>query len=211
MKRGRLTAIHIIKKSIYGLKDSWRITLLTALFVSGLIVGAAIVKSSDTVLMQQISAIIQSYIEKRATQSFLILFVNSIIPIILFLYLSFSSGLCAIGMPLIAAIPVIKGLGTGIIGAYLYSVCEIDGVCYCLLLYFPASIISTAILIFACNESFFMSTDLFTILKDKHYSAPENIFRLYITRYCILVAFTLLCSIFDAFLVSSFSGLFKLF
>lgn len=200
-----------LRSFLESLKTSWKLTLFTALFVFGLVIGSAILKSNDSTIATQLASIIESYILKRTSQGYLILFLNSLIPMLIYLYIAFAAGLCAVGIPIVIIEPIIKGLGVGIIAGYLYSTFELQGVGYCLLIIFPAAILSTATLIFACNESFLMSVDIIKILKDKQYSARENIFKLYLTRYSVLTIFVVFIALLDTFFIKAFSGLFNFY
>lgn len=195
---------------LLSLKDSWRIVLLTSIFICGLIIGAYAIKSNNSLLGEQLNEIIKSAITKKESAVFIKNFLDSFVINTVFLMLSFSLGLCAIGAPAICLIPLIKGFGIGITGAYIYLNYSIKGVCYCLFVFFPAQILISAILIFACNEGFYMSEDLFSTVS-KGIVKEKNLVRLYLTRFMLLLIFSLITSVIDASLSKVFSSIFTLF
>lgn len=200
-----------ISQTLVSLKESWRIILLLSLFICGLIIGSFVVKNNDSIMSNQLESIIKSGITTKNNSQFWEVFFNSITVNLVFLISAFSLGLCAIGIPFISLIPLIKGFGLGISGAYIYSNYSVKGVCYCLLILFPAQIISSALLIYACNESYYMSGDLFFSLNNSLNLKEKNPVRLYLTRFLLLALFIALSAGFDAVLSSLFSSFFSLF
>lgn len=198
-----------ISDFILSLKESWRLVLLVSVFICGLIIGAFAVKNNDSLLSSQLEEIIKTSIIKKNDLTFLKSFIDSLISDLMFLIITFSLGLCAIGIPAISVIPLIKGFSLGITGAYIYLNYSVKGVCYCLLVLFPAQIISAAILIFACNESFYMSADLFSTINNKSIIKDKNLVRLYLTRFGLLSILMILTSLFDALLSKLFSSIFS--
>ncbi len=197
-------------QTIISMKSSWRIILLSSFFLCGLIIGAYVVKNNNSLLSNQLSDIISSAIKNKSNSDFLKTFTETFITDSVFLIISFILGLCAVGIPLISLIPFIKGFGIGITGAYVYSVYSIKGVCYCLFVFFPAQVLISAILIFACNESFYMSEDIFSTLNSGSIK-EKNLVRLYLTRFGLLLLFTCFTALLDALLSTVFSSVFSLF
>jgi len=200
-----------LKSMILSMKDSWRIALLTSLFICGLIISSFVIKNGNSLLSGQLNEIIKASILKRNSSGFLMLFLDSFTPSELYLVLCFTFGLCAVGVPLISVLPFIKGFSVGLIGSYIYSVYAVKGVCYCLLIYFPAQIISSALLIYACNEGYYMATDIFSLIQEKPVTSENNAFRLYITRFLILTAFCIAAALCDSLISVLFTRFFNLF
>ena len=192
---------------INTLNESRRIVILLCLFICGLIIGSFSVKNNDSLLSAQLEDIIMSAILKKQSITYLNAFFDSLIINLVFLISAFALGLCAIGIPAIALLPLIKGFSMGITGAYIYSNYSVKGVCYCLLILFPAQIIMSAVLIIACNEGFYMSADLFSTLNNS-ISKEKNLIRMYLTRFGVLFVFTVAASLIDAALTRLFSSLF---
>ena len=195
---------------ISSMKGSWRITLLTALFICGLIIGSFVIKNNNGVFSEQLNAIIEAAIANRINSDIFKSFIEVFLVNTVFLIITFSLGLCAVGIPAICFIPVIKGFSTGITGAYIYLNYSIKGVCYCLFVLFPAQILMSAILIIACNEGFYMSADIFDTL-NKGSVKEKNLAGLYLTRFALLLLLSFFTSILDVFLSRLFSSVFVLF
>ena len=189
------------------IKESRRIVFLLCLFICGLIIGSFAVKNNDSLLSGQLEEIIKSAILKKEGMSFINAFCDSLITDFVFLLLAFSLGLCAIGIPVISVLPLIKGFSVGITGSFIYSEYSVKGVCYCLLVFFPAQILMSAILIIACNEGFYMSADLFSTLNNSA-SNEKNLIRMYLTRFGVLLLFTIAVSLLDGALTRLFSSFF---
>jgi len=207
----RITVNNNLKEKIISMKDSWRICLLLTLFITGLIIGSFVIKNNNSLLINQIEQIVKNSVTEKSSSSFIKNFFDFLLPNTVYLILSFTFGFCAVGIPLISLLPLIKGFGMGIIGAYIYQAFAIKGVCYCLLIFFPAQIISSAVLIYACNEGFYMASELFNALRIKQISKEKDFIRVYLTRFVILLSFLLIASFTDSLLSSIFSGFFVLF
>ena len=193
---------------LLSLRDSWRIILLLCMFISGLIIGSFSIKNNDALMFEQLEEIIKSAIIKKESISFLNSFTDTLITNMLFLIVAFALGLCAVGIPAISLIPMIKGFSMGITGAYIYLNYSVKGVCYCLTVLFPAQIIISSILIFACNESFYMSADLFSTLNNRNVLKEKNLIGKYLTRFALLSVFIIISSLIDASLTKLFSSFF---
>lgn len=193
-----------------SIKDSWRIILLTSLFICGLIIGAYAIKSNNSLFSEQINEVVKSAIIKKGSSVFIKNLIDSFFTSLAFLTITFGLGLCAVGIPAITLIPLIKGFGIGITGAYIYLNYSIKGVCYCLFVFFPAQILISSILIFACNESFYMSEDMFSTVRNGSIK-EKNLAGLYLTRFALLLGFSLITALIDASLAKIFSSVFALF
>jgi hypothetical protein len=211
MKYRQLSINNYMKSVILSMKESWRITLLTSLFICGLIISAFVIKNSDSILSVQINEIIKASITRRSSAGFLMLFLDSFAPILFYFVMCFTFGLCAVGVPLISFLPVIKGFGVGLISSYIYSTFSVRGVCYCLLIYFPAQIISSALLVYACNEGYYMAADIFSLLRENADISEKNAFKLYVTRFLLLTGFGVLTALLDCLLSLGFTRFFRLF
>jgi len=111
---------------------------------------------------------------------------------LIFLVISFFIGTSYIGS-VISALPIIlKCIFIGYQSGYLYNEYELKGVLFCLVLLFPCYVITTASLIYACDESIYMSKYLFSAITNKN-TANDISVRLYLLRYLILFIISLIC------------------
>lgn len=192
------------------LREEWKLITLVSIFLSGVIIGCITVKHIDTNINTKLVTMLTDFVMLRNTNSILNTFINSFSVSFLYLFIAYLFGLCAIGIPIVATIPLCRGIGLGIIGGYFYSTYSLSGAGYCIVIIFPAAIISTVALLYGCNESLVMSHDVFLSSKGKIPNQYENIFKRYNLRYLILTCFIAFSSVVDAIFSFLFANKFTL-
>ena len=180
--------------------------IAVSLFTAGMIIGAGLLKNS-TFNNPDFITLFNNFIQIRAEQKVYQLFSNSLIVNILFiLIVNFAASSC-IGIPLAVVIPVIKGLGTGIVAGYLFSEFTINGIGYYLLTILPGSIICNTAILLACNDACFLSADILaTVLAKKQSDA--NILKNYLKRNIVIIILTISSALVECFAVKAFSYMF---
>lgn len=191
------------------LREEWKMFTLVSLFFSGMIIGAISVKHTDNMLNARLVIMFSDYTMLRTTQSFFQTFINSFSVCLLFLLVVFTSGLCAVGAPIIAIVPLFRGIGIGVVSGYLYSTYSMSGAGYCMTVIFPSAIISTATLLFGCNESFIMSYEIYNIISGKTQNKHGNLLKKYSIRFSILLIIMLLSAIIDTITTMIFASKFN--
>ncbi len=112
-------------------------------------------------------------------------------------------GTSFVGAPL-TVIPIsIRCLITGFLGGYIYNEYELKGVLFCLLFVFPYTAIATTSLLFALNESVYMSAKNYNAITNKN-TADDISVKLYLLRYLILIIINGVCALFNSFLIVLF-------
>lgn len=111
---------------------------------------------------------------------------------LLFLLIAFFIGTSYIGAVLSALPIILKCVFIGYQSGYLYNEFELKGVLFCLVLLYPCYVITTASLIFACDESIYMSRYLYGTITNKN-TANDISVKLYLLRYLILFVINLVC------------------
>lgn len=111
---------------------------------------------------------------------------------LIFFVVSFFIGTSYIGAVLSALPIILKCIFIGYQSGYLYNEFELKGVLFCLVLLYPCYIITTTSLIFACDESIYMSRYLYGAIANKN-TANNISVRLYLLRYIILFVINLAC------------------
>lgn len=111
---------------------------------------------------------------------------------LIFLIISFFIGTSFIGSVLSALPIILKCTFIGYQSGYLYNEYELKGVLFCLVLLYPCYVITTSSLIFACDESIYMSKYLFGTITNKN-TANDISVKLYLLRYLILFAINIVC------------------
>lgn len=164
--------------------------------ILSIIAGSIFYKSNCNeiieLLNQQLSFI---YSDKFST----ILFQHIKIETIFFL-INFILGTSFIGASISIFIPIIKCFITGIICSYFYNQHGLHGVLFCLLLLIPFMTITTASLIYASNESIYMSKYIFKTITNKN-TADNISIKLYLIRYAMLYFSAITCSFINSFLI----------
>ncbi len=111
---------------------------------------------------------------------------------LIYLLISFFIGTSFAGA-ILSSLPIIlKCIFIGYQSGYFYNQYELKGVLFCLVLLYPCYVITTSSLIFACDESIYMSKYLFGAITNKN-TANDISVKLYFLRYLILFAINLVC------------------
>lgn len=156
------------------------ILLLTAIF--SILAGSLIYNQfSNSELINEVGEKIIRISSMKYAEIFALLLKSETV----FFLLAFFIGTSFIGAPL-SVIPVIlKCVFTGFMGGYMYNCFALNGVLFCLLFVFPYSAVVTTSLIFASNESIYMSLQNYK--SSSNAKTADNIsVRLYLLRYLVL-------------------------
>lgn len=177
-----------------------------SLFASAMIIGAGLLKS-DGYNSADFTSLFNNFIQIRSEQNLFQLFLNSLLINISCIFVANFAAMSCVGIPIAVFIPVIKGLGTGILAGYLFSEFAINGIGYYLLTILPGGIVGNAALLLACNDACFLSSDILaTILSKKQ--PDDGILKNFIKRNLIIVLLTISSSLIDCILVKAFAYLF---
>ena len=146
--------------------------MFSILLLSGLLIGVLVAKNGNESILAQVSRMFDSFYSVRENQSIGASVINSLKVSCAFWLINILFGLCIIGIPFVTAIPVIRGLGIGLVTGYIYSIYGIKGIGYCFLIIFPGALISFIALIYAVSDSFKMS--LYTLSSCVNSGAPKG-------------------------------------
>lgn len=146
--------------------------MFSILLLSGLLIGVLVAKNGNESILAQVSRMFDSFYSVRENQSIGASVINSLKVSCAFWLINVLFGLCIIGIPFVTAIPVIRGLGIGLVTGYIYSIHGIKGIGYCFLIIFPGALISFIALIYAVSDSFKMS--LYTLSSCVNSGAPKG-------------------------------------
>ena len=112
-------------------------------------------------------------------------------------------GTSFIGAPLTILPASIRCIITGFLGGYMYNEYELKGVLFCLLFIFPYTAVATTSLLFASNESIYMSVKNYNTITNKN-TADDISVKLYLLRYLILIIINCMCALFNSLLIVLF-------
>lgn len=141
----------------------------------------------------EINTIISEKLEFLQSAGYIQIFIYFIKLDIIFIALSFFAGTSFIGSTVSFLPPFLKCVLIGYIGSYFYNEFELKGVLFSLILLYPYFVITTASLIFASNESVYMSKYIYKTISSKN-TADNISVRLYLLRYLILIIINTICA-----------------
>lgn len=189
-------------------RDVKGMILILALFAFGIIVGAGLLKSNSSDFIRDFISVFDIYTAARGTQKIYTVFFHSVLVNLLFFLSAFGFGLSCIGLPVTALLPVVKGLGMGIVSGYLFSHFAMSGIGYYLLTIFPGAVLTNSALLLACNTGSLMSMDILASVTAR--KTPDGeLMKNYLKKCFILLILTVAGSLVDAVLTRSFSYLFS--
>ncbi len=179
-----------------------------ALFFAGMIVGAGMMKNlNNTELLNNFSDIFNIYIQNRIELKAYKIFLNSLMFNVLFLIFTFFTGLNCLGIPIVLSIPIIKGIGYGMLSGYLLTFYKMSGIGYYLLTIYPGAMIIVVILVLACSSASNMSIDILSVTLAKRQAESKNMIS-YIKKFLVYLGITIAACATDAVLTKAFSYLF---
>lgn len=206
------TGIRFPKGKSGVMKNNQKLIILTVIFICGLFLGAIAVKNTSDTLADRLQILIENFCLVRSQQSIFVNFLSMFGTECIFLLPAMIFGICVVGEPILWLLPLVKGMGIGIISAYLYSNHSLNGMLYFAVILLAPSVFSVAALLLGCKESILMTRDINRILfVSNEHGGNTEFLKLYILRYIVLFASVLLSSGLGAFLTFAFSSKISLF
>lgn len=200
--------LHSVRKKIRNYSTNWQIYVLLTLFLIGMIAGSFAVKGEGTLITKKISDIYMDYLSTKSSISGMSVFLNTFLLSSSAILLTYFIGLCAIGIPFVALVPILAGAFIGIISGHIYETYMLKGLGYCSIIIFPAAIITVAAILFACKESFLMSVTMLNLLSQRR-SQPMESFKNYSIRFAIYIAITAAGAFTESIMTRLFINLFS--
>ncbi len=176
--------------------EKYKVVLLIFSIISMLLGSLLYSYFESTFLIEIISEKLELFKSENYLKIILFLIKSEIIYFSLAMFI----GTSFVGAPL-SVIPIsLRCLLVGYIGAYMYNEFELNGVLFCLLFIYPYTAIVTSSLIFALNESIYMSNNCFGSLTNKN-TADSISVKLYLVRYLFLIVINVFCAMFNGLLI----------
>lgn len=194
---------------ITSLKKNRRILIMMLLFAAGMIIGAVSLKRADSYLSGAFSDMFSVYIRSRCSQSLGMNFINSLALNAAFMLAAFVFGLCAVGLPLICILPIIRGVGIGMLSGYLYSNFALRGLGYCVLVIYPGLIPAIFALLLACSAGINSSYEMLLSLSSAKAQRGEGSIKIYCMRFLIICILIVFAAVIDAAASRLFCRLFS--
>ncbi|MDR1928147.1 MAG: stage II sporulation protein M [Oscillospiraceae bacterium] len=180
---------------------------LLGLFALGLFLGARTAGGADHAWQTQLVTLLRQQSQLRDGRSLLGNVAAYLNHDILFLLAAYLLGLCAAGLPLLLLLPLLRGLGLGVVSGWLYFSEGLRGLGYSILVQYPAAVISMLILLAAAKEGMLMAGDMLLTVTGKQERVESGI-RMYSLRFLVLAVLCVPAALLDALCFSAFSGLF---
>lgn len=189
------------------LKSNQTLTLLCTLLLTGMFLGAVCVKHADETMLESIKSLTGTHISSGVSRSILDNFLSYISADTVFIILSVFFGLCVIGEPILWILPLIRGLGLGLITGFVYKTYSVQGVLYSTVLIVIPAVISSLAMAVSCKESILSSREIKSALKEdgKQFNYGEFL-KLFAVRNLILYAFVVLSGLIGCLLTYFLSG-----
>ena len=141
------------------IKDNKVMLLYITLFTTGITLGTVSLwiagEKSNTLV-----SVIKTYLEENASLSIIGLFSRNIISSLVYIAVIYIGGLCAIGVPFVAIIPLVKGVALGSIISYQYVFSGIHGFLYTLTILVIPNALLLAVMSYAYTEGLYMSLNV---------------------------------------------------
>lgn len=200
----------VIKRKRMNLpRFNYKNLIFFVLFFCGLIIGLLTMKEDESTLKDVFSTFFNEYITKKSQGSFLNNFLDALLIIIVPSFASFIFGLCAIGIPIIIAIPTLTGVAVGMATGFLYSSYSLQGLGYAALIIIPTLSVVVATLINCLGEAINMSVEIIAAISGYQSQNRRNELKDYCLRYLIFFVPLILSAILNAGCFKLFNGLFS--
>lgn len=193
-------------KALKELIENSKVYIFSILFAIGIIMGA-LSMNSNSELLKSIKELTESFLDTRSQQGIIENFYDSFVINSLLLLLNIFFAFSLIGYPFIVWLPIIRGMGTGVIIGYIYSTYKITGLAYSVLTLCPGIAVSTVAFILSCNNSCDYSKNAFMKALRGRGQFEKDETKVYLFRQSILLAVCAASSVID----SVFSFLFLRF
>jgi stage II sporulation protein M len=157
-----------------------------------------------------ITLICKNFIDKIVGGSYLEVLFEYIKNDIIFFLIMFFLGTSIVGTPLTIIPLIIKNSFIGYLSSYMYCEYDLKGILFSLVLLYPLFVVTTTSLIYAANESVYMSKFILNTLTKRN-TADNISIRLYVLRYAVLFGINLSGIAVNSFLIVTLANKFNLY
>lgn len=191
-------------------KFDYRNFFFFSLFICGLILGVLTIKNGNSELNDVLKNFFVNYISEKNEKTILECFLESSIFIFIIPLFCFIAGLCAVGGPIVIAIPILVGIVVGMATGILYSQYTLQGLGYTALVIMPSTAIVIGTLLKCCNESINMALDIiYMIIGGNNSNIKINKLKEYCLEYLVLCVPFILAGVINTICFKLFGGVFS--
>lgn len=199
----------------YYIRRYGKISLLAAVLLIGMIVGALTAKQAEKSVLDSLDFLFVTNFESRAEQTVFVTFSASLTSYFLFFAAIFLCGLSAWAIVGVPVILFFKGMGLGLCAGYLYQTYGFNGVGFYLLVMLVGVMISSIALLMQGKEAIGFSKSIWRMLRKNNpsYTSIQKahtypLFTYLINNSYILIAVAI-SALVDALLSVMFAGAFQ--
>ena len=147
LKKRRLDLRRLVSR--FGMQ-----AFFSALFLIGLVVGAASSKSFDKNTFDKLDLLFVTNIEARLEMSVVDIFISCFVSYFLFILCAFLSAVSAWGFAAVPLLCALKGFTVGLSTAFIFSLYKISGIGFYILVVLPGTVLFLLTLIKYCSAAF---------------------------------------------------------
>ena len=199
----------IKRRSITIKKFDYKNLIFLVLFFCGFIIGVLTIKNDSSIVKDIFSELFSEYMYHKTNDSFFNCFLDSVLVIISPVVLAFVFGLCAVGTPIVIAIPTVTGIVVGMAIGFLYFNYSLQGLGYAALILIPCLSIVIATLLKCCGESVKMSIDIIAGISGYQNQGKRNELKEYSLKFLIFSIPLILSALLNICSFKLFGGLFS--
>ena len=174
-------------------------SLFLCLFLAGVLLGSLFFSKISLETQGLLSKILSNDLAVRSTHSYVPVFWTSLSSGLLYLFFIFFLGFCSISLPFLFFVPIIKGMGVGIVYASIYASQGLQGLPTILLL-LPNILLTALVVISSCKESSFLSITSFRRLFLEEGKTLGHYIQHYLFQFACYFIFLVFSSALDALL-----------
>ena len=207
LRKMHKTKIDIPRKSVNLINADLSKIIYLIISIISILFGCIIYK---TEVKESISLICKAFIDKIIGGTYLEVSFEYIKNDIIFFLIMFFLGTSIVGTPLTIIPLIIKSSFIGYLSSYMYCEYDLKGILFSLVLLYPLFVVTTTSLIYAANESVYMSKYILNTLIKRN-TADNISIRLYVLRYAVLFGINLSGIAVNSFLIVALANKFNLY
>lgn len=153
-----------VRKKKFNVKFNYKILVFFTLMLCGCILGAHISGNIPLQIQELIKDAIKASVSSFNNENIFITFLKLFLPFFVLLLVSYITGLCGVGIPLLCTVPLFTGSILSFVVSQFRLYYGWSGIGFCALVYLPVYATATATLIKSCCCSFDISSEIFIFL-----------------------------------------------
>ncbi len=202
-------SVVIKRKKMNIPRFNYRNLVFYILFICGLIIGVLTMQGDENSLKTVFNEFFNDYLTNKSQENFFNNFVDALIFTTILPFFTFIFGLCAVGIPIIIAIPTLSGITVGMPIGFLYSCYSLQGLGYVTLIIIPSVAIVIGTLIRCCTEAIRMSIEIIADISGYQTTSKRNELKDYCLRFVVFLIPLILSALLEVGCFKLFSGLFS--